>query len=93
MNTNITNRPDRPELLQYAHPNGEIVQLTNYGQRDKLGHFAVYYSYAGGQWVYSGITPSPENTVKAWHDALGADNPSIPAFAFQELTARAEVLA
>ncbi len=91
MNTQATTLP-QPELLQYTHPSGDVVQVANYTDESQLGHFAVYYSY-GSQWVYSCKTADPVATVQAWTDSVQRSGNAFPEFAFQELTARAEVAA
>ena len=92
MNTQATTLP-QPELLLHVHPLGTVVRENNHTGESQLGHFAVYYSYTGSTWVYSCHTADPVATLQAWLDARTKVGCRIPAFAFQELTARAEVAA
>jgi hypothetical protein len=90
MNTQATTLP-QPELLQHVHPLGTVVRENNHTGESQLGHFAVYYSYTGSTWVYSCHTADPVATLQAWLNARAGR--TLPAFAFQELTARPAVSA
>lgn len=82
---------EQPELLQYKSPKGDVIRFTSHSESSKLGHYAVYYTYVDGWWVYSGMTADPIATVQAWTKALG-DEKRLPQFFFGEVVARVEEL-